>query len=39
MSFLASHLIAVWDGQSPGTRNMIDIARADALPVRVIKIA
>lgn len=39
MSFLASHLIAIWDGQSPGTRTMIDIARADGLPVRVIKIA
>jgi hypothetical protein len=38
MSFLASHLIAVWDGQSPGTRGMIDIARADGLDVRVIKI-
>jgi len=36
MAFLASHLIAVWDGVSPGTRNMIDVARADGLEVRVL---
>ncbi|MHB8447602.1 MAG: A1S_2505 family phage non-structural protein [Rudaea sp.] len=37
MSFLSSHLVAIWDGRSPGTRNMIQIARADGLSVRVIR--
>ncbi|UJJ60423.1 hypothetical protein [Rhodanobacter denitrificans] len=36
MSFLASHLVAFWDGESPGTRAMIGIARSDRLQVRVV---
>ena len=32
----ADALIAFWDGQSPGTRHMIDIARERNLAVRVI---
>ncbi|WP_439653837.1 A1S_2505 family phage non-structural protein [Rhodanobacter sp. FW106-PBR-LB-1-21] len=36
MSFLASHLVAFWDGTSPGTRAMIEIARNDRLQVRVV---
>jgi hypothetical protein len=36
MSWRATHLVAIWDGQSRGTKNMIDTARADGLGVRVI---
>lgn len=32
----ADALIAFWDGQSPGTRHMIEIARERNLAVRVI---
>lgn len=39
MAFLSTHLIAFWDGQSPGTRNMIDIARSSGLAVRVCSVA
>lgn len=38
MSFLASHLVAFWDGSSPGTRAMIDMAKNDRLQVRVVKV-
>lgn len=37
MSFLASHLVAFWDGRSHGTRNMIDTAKADRLDVDVVR--
>lgn len=37
MSFLASHLVAFWDGASPGTRGMVKIAKADRLELRVVK--
>jgi hypothetical protein len=37
MSFLSSHLVAFWNGASPGTRAMIEIARSDRLQVRVVK--
>jgi len=36
MSFRASHLIALWDGQSPGTAGMIRIALDDGLATRVL---
>ena len=32
----ADALIAFWDGESPGTRHMVDIARERNLAVRVI---
>ena len=32
----AMHLIALWDGQSPGTRHMIQIASDAHLAVRVV---
>ncbi|MGK9452638.1 hypothetical protein ACSSZE_15475 [Acidithiobacillus caldus] len=35
MSWYSTHLLAFWDGQSPGTRQMIDTARRDRLKVRV----
>ena len=33
----ADALIAFWDGESPGTKNMIEIARERNLAVRVIR--
>lgn len=35
MSWFGTHLAAMWDGQSPGTRGMIDLATRDTLAVRV----
>lgn len=35
MALCADALIAFWDGESRGTKNMIDEARAAGLPVRV----
>lgn len=35
MASYADALIAVWDGQSPGTRNMIETARKRGLKVYV----
>lgn len=32
----ADALIAFWDGQSVGTRNMIEVARRRNIPVRVV---
>jgi hypothetical protein len=37
MAAAAHALIAIWDGQSRGTKNMIDEARAAGLPVRVYR--
>ena len=37
MALCADALIAFWDGQSRGTKNMIDEARAAVLPVRVYR--
>lgn len=37
MAAAAHALIAFWDGQSRGTKNMIDEARAACLPVRVYR--
>lgn len=32
----ADALVAFWDGKSPGTRNMIEIAQAKGIPVRIV---
>lgn len=37
MAAAAHALIAIWDGESRGTKNMIDEARAAGLPVRVYR--
>ena len=34
----ADALVAFWDGNSPGTRHMIETAKAHGLAVRVIRI-
>ena len=34
---VADALVAFWDGESRGTKNMIDIARNKGIPVRVVK--
>lgn len=36
MAQYADALIAVWDGKSPGTRHMIEVAKARGLPVFVV---
>lgn len=35
MAWYATHLVAFWDGKSPGTLDMIEQARAAGLPTRV----
>ena len=37
MAFYADALIAFWDGESRGTKHMIDIAKEKGLMVRVIQ--
>lgn len=37
MAEYATHLIAIWDGKSKGTKHMIDLANSRGLAVRVIK--
>jgi hypothetical protein len=37
MADIATHLAAFWDGQSRGTKHMIDIARARGLKARVVR--
>lgn len=37
MAEYADFLIACWDGNSRGTGHMIDLAKANGLPVRIIK--
>ena len=37
MAWHSTHLIAFWDGQSPGTRGMIETAKRDGLTVRVVR--
>jgi hypothetical protein len=37
MAANADALVAFWDGQSRGTKHMIDIASARGLVVRVVK--
>jgi len=38
MSRASSHLVVFWDGQSRGTKSMIDMATQDGLRVRVVRI-
>lgn len=37
MAWYGTHLLAFWDGSSPGTRNMIETAQRDGLQVRVVR--
>ena len=39
MAWYGTHLLAFWDGESPGTRTMIDMAQRDGLVVRVVQMA
>lgn len=36
MSWYGTHLAAMWDGMSRGTRSMIQMAKQDGLPTRII---
>ncbi|KKM65535.1 hypothetical protein LCGC14_1490350 [marine sediment metagenome] len=36
MAYEADALLAIWDGESKGTKHMIDIARAEGLGVKVV---
>lgn len=38
MANYATHLIAIWDGESRGTKHMIEVANKKGLKVRVISI-
>lgn len=38
MAEYGTHLIALWDGNSNGTKNMIKQAKEKGLPTRIIKI-
>ena len=38
MLSVATHLVAFWDGESTGTRHMIEIAKTKGIPVWVISI-
>lgn len=38
MAMNAEALVAFWDGESPGTRHMIDTAKKMGLRVRVVRI-
>ena len=37
MSWYSTHLLAFWDGKSPGTKTMIEAAKRDGLKVRVVQ--
>ena len=37
MAWYGTHLVAFWDGKSPGTKGMIDLAKHNDLRVTVIK--
>ena len=37
MAVNATHLIAFYDGESRGTRHMIDLARNEGLDVRIVR--
>jgi hypothetical protein len=39
MANCADALVAFWDGESPGTRSMIDIALRQGLEVRVVRLS
>ena len=36
MAKVATHLVAFWDGESRGTKHMIDIAAKEKLPTRIV---
>lgn len=38
MARIADALIAIWDGESPGTRNMIDTAKKYKLDIYIFKV-
>lgn len=38
MAFLADGLVALWDGRSPGTRSMIELATRRGLAVHVARL-
>lgn len=38
MAWSASHLVAFWDGESPGTKHMIETATSEGLDVRIVPI-
>ncbi len=33
---VATHLVAFWDGESHGTKHMIDIAKEKGIPIKII---
>ena len=37
MGSYATHLVAFWDGQSPGTKHMIEYAKKRNLNIRIVK--
>lgn len=38
MAWYGTHLVAIWDGESRGTANMIDIAQKSGLTVKIRKV-
>lgn len=39
MAEVGTHLIAFWDGESRGTKHMIDIARDKGLETRIVRVS
>lgn len=37
MAVKADYLLALWDGKSPGTKHMIDIAKDHGLTIRIVR--
>jgi predicted Rossmann fold nucleotide-binding protein DprA/Smf involved in DNA uptake len=37
MASLATHCVVFWDGQSKGSKHMIDLARAQGLELRIVR--
>jgi len=37
MADYGTHLVAFWDGESKGTKNMIDTAKKKGLDIRILK--
>ena len=37
MAEYGTHLVAFWDGKSPGTKGMIEVAKRKGLEVKVVK--
>ena len=37
MAAVADAVVVFWDGRSPGTGHMVDIARSRGLPLRVVR--